>query len=100
MLLLPTNLLRFFEKEEYAHQFIQGQIRFGLLYRYQKIEGARQDKTEGKVSLYYPGEACKVHYAIDSQHPYYILCPSHPDVDVAALASIFEAPFLVRITGP
>src|SRR3954466_10483969 len=48
---LPSTLIRCFEREEYALQFIAGRIRFGLLEIYHQIEGARHDDQEGKVTF-------------------------------------------------
>lgn len=73
-------------------------MRFGLLYRYQEIEGSRRDESEGRVSLFYPGRDYRIHFTSTSQHPYYILCTCGPDLDVCALARKFGAAFLVRIT--
>jgi len=50
MLAVPNSLLRFIEQEEYALQFIAGQIRFRLLDYYRSIEGSRRDEKEGLVS--------------------------------------------------
>jgi hypothetical protein len=57
---IPSSLLRFLEKEEHAHAFLNGEIRFGLLGYYKKIEGARQDEKEGCVSIYWNQKASQV----------------------------------------
>lgn len=115
---MPDRLLRFIEKEEYADQFISGQIRFGLLDYYKKIEGARQDEKEGQVSFFWDLKAPTViidsntrqiighaesnqniSYRGSSINPYYIVSTSHPDVNKQLLAKKFGY-FIVRINDP
>ncbi len=115
---MPDLLLRFLEKEEYADQFISGQIRFGLLDYYKKVEGARQDEKEGRVSFFWDSKAPAVmkdsntrqiigqaqsnqniNYRGSSMNSYYVVSTSHPDVDKQLLAKKFGA-FIVRINDP
>jgi hypothetical protein len=45
------KLIRFFEKKEYAELFTEGKIRFGEIKVYRRMEGKRQDKSEGTCSF-------------------------------------------------
>ena len=115
---MPGSLLRFFEKEKYAHDFIAGQLRFGLLEYYRTIEDQREDGGEGRVSFEWNQKAPEVtvdrrtmqivghaqsdqniHFSGCSLNPYYILCTSHPDVNRSALANKYGR-FVVCINGP
>ncbi len=112
------SLLRFFEKEEYARSFVEGEIRFGLLDRYKTIEGSRKDEAEGRVSFYWNLKAPQlridrktrevvdrtesdqnIHGSGLSLNRYYILCTSHPEADLAVLSEKFGR-FVVRINDP
>ena len=114
----PSNLLRFFDKDEYARGFLEGQIRFGLLDRYRTIEGSRRDEKEGQVSFYWNRKAPQItidkstaqvvgqsesdqniHYSGCSLNPYYILCTSHPEASIPSLTQKFGR-FVVRIQDP
>lgn len=118
MLNVPTNLLRFFVSEEYALQFISGQIRCGLLSYYRDIEGTRQDDAEGKTSFVWPRKAPQ--FQIDEQtgrlldptesnqniryrglslNPFYIISTSSPDVDKDVMTNRFGT-FAVIISDP
>lgn len=101
MLAVPNTLLRFFTQEEYAVQFIAGQIRFGLLDYYRHIEGSRRDDKEGLVSGIWGEEESdqNIRYRGRSMNPFYILCASHPDVEVPMMTKKFGA-FVVRISDP
>lgn len=101
MLAVPNTLLRFFTQEEYALQFIAGQIRFGLLDYYRRIEGSRRDEKEGLVSGVWGEEESdqNIRYRRWSMNPFYILCTSHPDVEVPMMTKKFGA-FVVRISDP
>jgi hypothetical protein len=118
MLDVPSNLLRFFDREEYALQFISGQIRCGLLSYYRGIEGARQDDKEGQTSFFWTRKAPQfqidnqtgrllgptesnqnIRYRGSSMNPFYIISTSSPDVDKAVLTDKF-GPFTVLITDP
>src|SRR5580704_490203 len=48
---IPDALLRFFDQEDRARNFIQGKVRFGLLQSYRDVEGWRRDELEGRVSF-------------------------------------------------
>ena len=101
MLAVPNTLLRFFTQEEYVRQFIAGQLRFGLLDYYRRIEGPRRDEKEGLVSGVW-GEiesAQNICYRGQSMNPFYILCASHPDVELPMMTKKFGA-FVVRISDP
>lgn len=115
---LPGSLIRCFERREHALQFIAGQIRFGLLDFYRKIEGARQDSREGLVSFDWNKKAPQIvidpitrqtlgqsesnqniHYSGWSLNPRYILSTSDPDADRSRLIETY-GPFIVRINNP
>jgi len=101
MLAVPNTLLRFFSQKEYALQFIAGQIRFGLLDCYRRIEGSRRDEKEGLVSGVWGEEESdqNIRYRGRSMNPFYILCTAHPDVEVPMMTTKFGA-FVVRISDP
>jgi hypothetical protein len=68
--MIPKKLYRFFEKEDYAQQFINGKIRIGNIEYYKIIEdknrkNARRDEEEGKLSYFIDKPA--VFHLIDSQ---------------------------------
>jgi hypothetical protein len=76
-------LRRAFQNEEHAHQFMAGDIRFGRLQYYRKIEGCRQDETEGEAFIRWNLEAenpdlHNVTYHGSSLDPYYVVCTFHP----------------------
>ena len=115
---IPSSLLRFFDKEEHALGFLNGEIRFGLLDVYRTIEGSRRDETEGRVSFSWNKKATEIligeesnqiiavresdqniHCSSSSMNRYYIMCTSHPDANVKYLAEKF-GPFMVRIDDP
>lgn len=115
---VPGILLRFFREREHAHQFIAGQIRFGLLTYYRRVEGARQDDEEGRVSFYWNVKAPQItfdlktglaishresdqniHYTGSSLNPRFILSTCHPNADKEALAKKLGQ-FVVRINDP
>lgn len=97
---LPTSLLRAFKNEEYARQFIEGRLRFGLLEHYKSIEGCRQDRTEGRASLTLVGDSHRrpVYYSQSSPNPHYIICASHPAVCTCASSKFGK--FVVCINDP
>ncbi len=101
MLVVPNTLLRFFTQQEYALQFIEGQIRFGLLESYRRIEGSRRDQKEGLVSgVWGDNESDRnIRYRSRSMNPFYILCTSHPDVERPMMTKNL-GPFVVRISDP
>ena len=101
---IPNSLIRFLEKEEYAHSFIKGEIRFGLLTYYRNIEDSRQDDKEGKVSFCWNQKASQliidektvkiigrsesnqnIQCGVSPINPYYILCTSHPEAYIDLL---------------
>ncbi|MGZ3881751.1 MAG: hypothetical protein ACXVBF_10455 [Flavisolibacter sp.] len=102
---VPNNLLRSFDCEEHAAQFISGDIRFGLLTYYRNVEGARQDSVEGKVLFSWGQESSQsepkttISYRGSSLNPYYIVSTSGPDVDEKVSAERFGR-FKVRIDDP
>ncbi len=78
---LPSTLLRAFDEREYAQQFIEGRLRFGLLEHYKRSEDCRQDRTEGRASLTLVGGSHRrpVYYSLSSPNPhYYIICTIAP----------------------
>lgn len=115
---IPSNLIRFFEEEKYAHSFLKGKIRFGLLDSYKKREDSRRDKKEGETSIYWNQKAPQViidkktgkiigecesnqniQCSVFSLNPYYLLCTSHPEVDIDLLKKKYGH-FIVRINDP
>jgi hypothetical protein len=118
MLDVPSNLLRFFPCEEYALQFISGQIRCGLLTYYRNIDGARRDDKEGQASFSWTRKAPlfqidnktgrllgptesnqNIRYRGQSLNPYYIVSTSSPDADKDVLMEKFGH-FTVVISDP
>lgn len=105
MMDVPKNLLRSFDREEYATQFVSGQIRCGLLTYYRNVEGARQDNKEGKVlfawglkpSLSESNQT--IPYRGSSLNPYYIVSTSSSDVDKIVSEERFGR-FKVLINDP
>ncbi len=95
---LPNTLLRFFTTEEYARQFVAGSIRFGVLEYYRGIEDVRKDTTEGRSSVYFRADV-PIHSTVTSLNRYYVLCASHPEVNVPRLASKYGR-FVVSINDP
>jgi hypothetical protein len=100
---VPKALLRTFEREEYARQFLMGNIRFGLLQHYREMEDARADETEGRASIRWDLETDNptLHNAMytgTSLNPYYILCTSHPGACGKQLAKFGS--FVVEINQP
>jgi hypothetical protein len=94
---LPASLLRFFKEEEHARQFLSGAARFGLLEYYRKIEDIRRDTREGESSVYF-NTPQPIHSTVVSLDRYYILCTSHPDVNIPSQAKKYGR-FMVRITN-
>lgn len=101
MLGVPSSLLRFVGQDEHAFEFIAGQIRFGLLDCYRVIEASRRDEKEGRVSFVWGLKESdwNIHYRGRSMNPYYILCTSHPDVNVTMMTKNFGS-FIIRIGNP
>src|SRR5258708_14782043 len=115
---IPDSLLRFFDQEEHAHQFIAGRLRFGLLDYYKTIEGSRRDEKEGRTSIYWNKKAPQleiglttgrildqtesnqnIHCSGTSLNPFYIISASCPNPDIPAFVTKF-GPFIVRINDP
>src|SRR5271157_327971 len=110
--------LPFFDREDYACRFVGGEIRVGLLERYWTIEGSRKDESEGWVSFYWNQKAPErvidkatgqvlgqresdqnIHYCGRSVNPHFVLCTSHPDVEMQVLVGRFGKS-IVRIDDP
>lgn len=115
---VPSRLLRFFCEEEFARRFVAGEIRFSILEYYRRIEGLRRDGSEGQSSVYWKVKApqltiekrtgrtigisesdSNIHSTVSSPNAYYVLCTSHPDVNVCSLAKKYGR-FVVRINSP
>lgn len=102
---VPSNLMRSFDCEEYAAQFVSGQIRCGLLTHYRNVEGTRQDNKEGKILFSWglKSSQSESHETIlcrgSSLNPYYIISTSSPDVDEQVSAERFGR-FKVLIDDP
>jgi len=68
----PDMVFRVFTEREHAQQFIDGDIRFGNIHYYKKIECAkRRDNTEGESHIVYEGVSKHGMFATNS---IYILC--------------------------
>jgi len=94
----PNSLLRFFEKEEHAYQFLAGSVRFGSLKYYREAEGSRKDASEGLSSVYFRGPH-PIHTTLVSLHRYYALSTAHAEADVSLLVEKYGR-FMVRINRP
>lgn len=69
----PDILYRSFERLEYAQSFCSGQIRFGSVIGYRKIEDEkRRDETEGTGHFLVSGVDSKFQFA--SNQPYALCC--------------------------
>jgi hypothetical protein len=114
----PPFLLRFIDNEDYARQFLKGEVRFGLLSYYKKIEGVRRDKKEGQASFFWNKAAPQItidlrsnqiidrgesdqniRYRGFSINQRYILCTSHPEADANKLKKEIGT-FIIRIKQP
>ncbi len=114
----PNTLYRFFDKEEYAQAFLDGEIRFGNIKRYKEIEGDRKDESEGKASFYWNQKAPSVtinkkslkivengesnqniSFEATFLNPVYILSTSEESVNIDELKRRFGA-YIVRINKP
>jgi len=115
---VPSSLLRFFHEEEFARRFVAGEIRFGILEYCRGIEDSRRDASEGQSSVYFKVKAPQliierktgrtidvtesdenIHSTVVSLNRYYMLCTSHPEVNISTLASKYGR-FMVRINSP
>jgi hypothetical protein len=115
---VPSSLLRFFHEEEFARQFVAGEIRFGILEYYRRIEDSRRDESEGQSSVYFKVKAPQliierktgrtidvkesdenIHSTVVSLNRYYILCTSHPEANISHLVRKYGR-FVVRINSP
>jgi hypothetical protein len=95
-----------------------GAIRFGVLEYYRGIENSRRDDGEEQLSPYFrvkapqliiekqPGRMIgvaesdkNIHSMVSSLNRYYILCASHPEVNISSLAQKYGR-FVVRINNP
>jgi hypothetical protein len=80
---VPDTLFRAFAKEEYAREFLMGNLRFGLLQYYGQMEDCRRDETEGRASIRWnlkdeDPTLSNVTYSGTSLNLYYALCTSAP----------------------
>jgi hypothetical protein len=100
---VPAVLLRTFKMEDYARQFLAGDIRFGLLQHYRKMEDCRRDESEGRASIRWDLESHNsslhnVTYTGTSLNLYYVLCTSHSGVCKTHLAEFGS--FVIEINQP
>jgi hypothetical protein len=100
---IPNALQRAFRRKEHALQFLAGEIRFGLLQQYRKMEGCRGDETEGRASIRWDlntknPNLQNVTYSGTSVKPYYALCTFHPEVCKSHVTKFGS--FVVSITDP
>jgi hypothetical protein len=115
---VPISLVRLFDTEDFAQQFVAGRLRFGILEFYRKIEDSRRDESEGLASVYFSRKAPQliigkytrraiavsesdenIHSTFFSLNRYYVFCASHPEANIRRLASRYGR-FLVRINNP
>jgi hypothetical protein len=90
----PNVLYRAFDKLEFAQQFLQGKLRFGNVTSYRRIEGARQDKTEGTGYYTFDEVSKKSQFCSNS---IYALC-CHRTLEAAT--STGHGKYIVEITNP
>lgn len=68
----PPLVYRAFSKREYAEQFMKGEIRFGNIYYYKRIEDEnRRDRTEGESHLRYNS---RDQHGMFASNAIYVLC--------------------------
>jgi hypothetical protein len=90
------NLYRAFTSFDYAHDFLNGRFRLGLLKHYQDIEDAgRVDSSEGEGHYI---DANGVHEYFESGNSTYVLCCANEDVDLKLLRRKMGAA-IVRISN-
>ena len=90
----PNILYRSFETLEYAQNFCSGQIRFGSVIGYQKIEDEkRKDETEGVGHFVVAGVDSKVKFA--SNQPYALCC----HLSLASALETKHGKFIVEINN-
>ena len=99
---IPSTLVREFEKKDYALQFLAGDLRFGLLQYYRKLEDRRGDESEGRASIKWDLNShnpnlSNVNYSGTSLNLYYVLCTSDPELKCPSASF---GPFRVRIDQP
>ncbi len=86
---------RSFTKMEYAMQFLSGQIRFGHIYKYKKIENNKlRDETEGEGHVQINGRISRSMFASNS---IYIYC-FHRSLESTKHANF--GPIIVEIEKP
>jgi hypothetical protein len=100
---VPSTLLRAFEEEGHAWQFLAGDLRFGLLQDCREMEDCRGDEAEGRASIRWDLESeyanrHNVTYTGTSLNLYYVLCTFHPSVSKSHVAEFGS--FVVRIHEP
>jgi hypothetical protein len=95
---IPGDLLRFFCQEDHALEFMSGSVRLGVLDHYRGLDDSRGDVTEGRSSVFFRADV-PIHSTVTSSYHYYILCTTHPEVNVASMAKKYGQ-FMVRITRP
>lgn len=97
---LPSTLLRAFETEEYARQFVEGRLRFGSLVHYKRTEDRRQDTTEGRavLRLVEGSRRTPAYYSLSSPNPHYVICAFHPETCSCAITEYGK--FVVCISDP
>lgn len=117
--MIPKRLLRFFEKQEHAEQFVSGNIRIGEISWYKCIEDARRDPLEGIASFTWDINAPEL--IIDSKtgkiigsrlsavekikcdliisYPLYLLCTTSVRVNKVAFAKKYGYSCFVEINN-
>lgn len=91
----PRTLFRAFDKEEYARAFLDGELRFGSLSKYRRIESEqRRDVTEGIGHIVQHGADTKVMFASNS---FYVLS-FHLTLDAALKTN--HGKYIVEIHEP
>jgi hypothetical protein len=116
---LPNILYRFFEKEEYALDFIKGHIRFTNQNECKEMKYPRGDPTERISSLKYPAKIQTLHIdkntmkCINSTYSngfmnwsggllnsVFVLCACLPNCDMEKLKKELKSPFVVQMNNP
>jgi hypothetical protein len=105
-MIIPKKLLRFFETNEHAEEFVSGKIRIGELALYKTIEDSRGDSLEGTASFTWDKNAPelrigtstgkivgemtsstqKIQYKGIIVYPLYLLCTTSTKVDKVQFA--------------
>ena len=90
----PEILYRSFDTLDFAQQFLSGHIRFGTVIGYRKIEGDRQDCTEGTAHYTVNGVTTKGELCSNN---FYALC-CH--LDLGSALETNHGKYIVEVANP